>query len=108
MQTVVVVVIAIVVLYVLFRVFKAVLKWLILAVCIVLAIAFFSKPDLQAHSDELGSVRKDLRKDIEKKKVTFDDYKIFSLTKKKVNGEDKIVGVGIFGKVWYFDEREGS
>ena len=70
----------------------------------VVAIAFFSKPDFNDHRDKLSGIRRELADEIKNKKVQFDDYKVFSLTKKKVNGEEKIVGVGAFGKVWYFDE----
>ena len=36
--------------------------------------------------------------------VQIDDYKVFSLTKVKVKGEEKLVGFGAFGKVWYFED----
>lgn len=105
MQTIVVVIAVLVAFYLVFKIFKAVLKWVLLAVIVVLAIAFFSNPDFEDHRKELTSATKGLSKEIKEKKIAFDDYKIFSLTKKKVNGEEKIVGVGVFGKVWYFDKE---
>lgn len=104
MQSVVIVAVVLVVLYLLFKLFKTLFKWLLIALVVLAIIAFFSNPDFNAHSDKLTSMKKELKREIKNKKVTFDDYKIFSITKKKVNGEEKIVGVGAFGKVWYFDD----
>lgn len=104
MQTIVIVAVVLVILYLVFKLFKTLFKWLLIAIVVLAIIAFASNPDFNAHSDKLTSMKKELSKEIKEKKVTFDDYKIFSLTKKKVNGEEKIVGVGAFGKVWYFDE----
>ena len=98
--------IGLIVLYVLFRIFKAFIKWLIIIVIIIFAVAYFSNPEHSVHLEGL----KDLAKDLPGKKVAdklrVDDYKIFSLTKVKVDGEEKVVGVGAFGKVWYFDDIE--
>jgi hypothetical protein len=102
MESVVVVAAVLLALYLVFRVFKTILKWLVIGVVVVLAIAYFSNPDSRAHHDKLTSMRKEIRRDV--KGIKFDDYKIFSLSRRKVNGEEKIVGVGAFGKVWYFDD----
>ena|SRR5690349_4474986 len=104
MQSALIIIVVFVVLYLLFKLFKTLFKWLLIGVVALVAIAFFSNPDFAAHSDKLSDMKKEMRREIKEKKVVFDDYKIFSLTKKKVNGEEKIVGVGAFGKVWYFDE----
>jgi hypothetical protein len=104
MESIVVVAAVVLVLYLVFKLFKTLLKWLVIVVVIVAAIAYFSNPDSKAHKDKLTSMGKELSHDI--KGIKFDDYKIFSLTRKKVNGEEKIVGVGAFGKVWYFDEED--
>jgi hypothetical protein len=37
-----------------------------------------------------------------------DNYKVFSLVKVKVKGEKKTVGIGMFGKIWYFDDIKES
>ncbi|MGC3944638.1 MAG: hypothetical protein QM762_08975 [Chryseolinea sp.] len=105
MQTFLIVAVILVVLYLLFKLFKTLFKWLLVALVVLAVIAFFSNPDYKAHSDKLTSMKKELNRELKDKKVTFDDYKIFSLTKKKVDGEEKIVGVGAFGKVWYFDDE---
>lgn len=103
MESIVVVAAALLALYVVFKLFKTLLKWLLIGAVVVAAIAYFSNPDARAHKEKLTSMGKELSKDV--KDVEFDDYKIFSLTRKKVNGEEKIVGVGAFGKVWYFDDK---
>ena len=106
MQTILIVAVIFVVVYLLFKLFKTLFKWLLIGVVALVAVAFFSNPDFAAHRDKLTQMKKGLSREIEEKKVVFDDYKIFSLTRKKVNGEEKIVGVGAFGKVWYFDEEK--
>lgn len=106
MQTALVIAVVIVVLYILFKVFKALIKWLVIGIVVILAVAFFSNPDFDQHRNSLSDIKKELRDEIKEKKIIFDDYKIFSLTKKKVNGKEKIVGVGVFGKVWYFGDEE--
>jgi predicted membrane protein len=103
MESIFVIAAVVVVLYIVFKLFKTLLKWLVIVVVVVAAIAYFSNPDSKAHKDKLMSTGKELSHDI--KGTKFDDYKIFSLTRKKVNGEEKIVGVGAFGKVWYFDDK---
>jgi hypothetical protein len=99
--------IAIIVLFILFKIFKAFLKWSIIILVIILAIAFFTNPDHTTHHQSLKeyTTEKNLKK-VREKLVDIDDYKIFSLTKVKVEGEEKIVGIGAFGKVWYFSEVE--
>ena len=102
MESVVVVAAVLLVLYLVFKIFKTMLKWLVIGVVVLFALAYFSNPDSRAHHDKLTSMRKDISHEV--KGIKFDDYKIFSLSKKKVNGEEKIVGIGAFGKVWYFDD----
>ncbi len=104
MQTVLIVAVVLIVLYLLFRLFKTLLKWLLIVVVVIVVVAFFSNPDFDAHRKELTTMQKKTNRSLKEKNLTFDDYKIFSLTKKKVNGKEKVVGVGAFGKVWYFDE----
>ena len=105
MQPVAVVLAVLLVLYLLFKLFKTVFKWFLIAIVVLVVIAFFSNPDFAAHNDKLSGIKKELSREIKEKKVMFDDYKIFSLTKKKVDGEERIVGVGAFGKVWTFEEE---
>lgn len=108
MQTIVVVALVLIVLYIVFRIFKTMLKWLLIIVVCVLAIAFFSNPDDEKHRKSLKAVRKELHHKVKEKNVKIDDYKIFSLAKAKVKGEEKIIGIGAFGKVWYFDNLKES
>jgi len=104
MEIIILIGIGLVVLFVLFKIFKVFIKWLIVILIVIFAIAYFTNPEHARHVDGL----KDITKDLSVKKVTdklkVDDYKIFSLTKVKVDGEEKIVGIGAFGKVWYFDD----
>lgn len=104
MQTIIIIILALLALYIVFRIFKTLLKWLLIGVVIVLVLAFFSNPQEADHKRELKEVTKNLRVKIKNNAVQVDDYKIFSLTKVKVDGKEKIAGIGAFGKVWYFDD----
>ncbi|HEX6226427.1 MAG TPA: hypothetical protein VFZ52_18535 [Chryseolinea sp.] len=105
METIILVVICLVVLFILFKIFKAFLKWGIILLILFFVIAYFTNPEESKHH---RSLKETVKKNIKEKLVKIDDYKIFSLTKVKVNGEEKVVGVGAFGKVWYFDDIEKS
>ena len=105
-QTVIIILAVLVGLYLLFRIFKAMLKWLLLGLVVLLAIAYFSNPEEDDHITGLKKTAKELRVKVREKTIDVDNYKIFSLTKVKVNGEEKVVGIGAFGKVWYFNELE--
>jgi hypothetical protein len=105
METGVIVVIGLVVLFILFRIFKAFLKWGIIILLLTLVAAYFTNPDEAVHRKNLDVRAKELSlKKIRQKNVTIDDYKLFSLAKVTVEGEKKVVGIGAFGRVWYFDD----
>ena len=105
METLIVIGIVLVVLYVLFRIFKAFLKWGIILLIVVFAIAFFTNPEESSHQQSLKEQIRELNlKRVREKLIKVEDYKVFSLTKVNVDGEEKVVGIGAFGRVWYFDE----
>ena len=104
MEIVIVVVLGILALFIVFRIFKTLLKWLLIGIVIVLAIAFFSNPDESNHKKGFKEWTKNLPVKIEDNAIKVDDYKVFSVTKVKVDGKEKITGVGAFGKVWYFND----
>jgi ABC-type transport system involved in cytochrome bd biosynthesis fused ATPase/permease subunit len=104
METILIGAAALIILYVIFRIFKAILKWVIILIVVVLALAYFTNPDESTHRENLKNKAKELSVKIRQKLVAVDDYKIFSLIKVKVDGEEKIVGIGAFGQVWYFDD----
>lgn len=107
MEIAVIVAIGLIVLFLLFKIFKTFLKWAIIIVILVLVLAYFTNPDETMHRDNLNDKIKDLSlKKIRQKLVAIDDYKLFSLTKVTVDGKEKIVGIGAFGKVWHFDDLE--
>jgi hypothetical protein len=41
---------------------------------------------------------------IEDSALQVSDYKIVSIARVKKNGKERIVGIGAFGKVWYFED----
>ena len=104
MEIVIVVVLGILALFIVFRIFKTLLKWLLIGVVVVLAIAFFSNPDESNHKKGFKEWTKNIPVKIEDNAIKVDDYKVFSITKVKVDGKEKITGVGAFGKVWYFND----
>jgi hypothetical protein len=104
METIVIVAVAVIVLFVIFKIFKTLLKWLLLGVVAALAIAFLSNPDESDHKKGLKELARDLPVKIKDNAISVDDYKILSIAKVKVDGKEKIAGIGAFGKVWYFDD----
>jgi hypothetical protein len=104
MQTIVVVILIAIGLFIILKVFKTILKWVLIAVVAVVAIAYFSNPDESNHKRSLKEIGQKLDIKIKDDAIQVDDYKIFSVTKVKVDGKEKITGIGAFGKVWYFDD----
>ncbi len=104
MQTTVVVILIAIGLFIILKVFKTIIKWVLIAVVAVLALAYFSNPDELNHKRGLKEIGQKLDVKIKDDAIQVDDYKIFSVTKVKVDGKEKITGIGAFGKVWYFDD----
>jgi hypothetical protein len=105
METWVIVVVGLIVLFILLRIFKAFLKWTIIILLIGLVAAYFTNPDETIHRESLKLKSKELSvKRIRQKDVTIDDYKLFSLSNITVEGKKKLVGIGAFGRVWYFGD----
>jgi|SRR5688572_18846045 hypothetical protein len=104
MKTIAVVILIAIGLYIIFRIFKAILKWILIAVVAVIAIAYFSNPDESNHKRSLKEIGQKLDIKIKDDAIQVDDYQVFSVTKVKVNGKEKITGIGAFGKVWHFDD----
>jgi hypothetical protein len=103
MEVLIIVGVCLIVLFILFKIFKAFIKWGIIIVILLFVVAYFTNPEELTHHQ---SLKETVKQNITEKLVKIDDYKIFSLTKVKVKGEEKIVGIGAFGKVWYFDDIE--
>ena len=104
MQTIVVVILIALGLFIILKIFKTILKWVLIAVVAVVAIAYFSNPDESNHKRSLKEIGQKLDIKIKDDAIQVDDYKIFSVTKVKVDGKEEITGIGAFGKVWYFDD----
>ena len=104
MQTIIVVVLVLVGLFIIIKIFKAILKWILIAIVVVVAIAYFSNPDESNHKRSLKEIGQKLNVKIKDDAIQVDDYKVFSITKVKVDGKEKITGIGAFGKVWHFDD----
>ena len=106
METLIIIGIALVILYVVFRIFKTIVKWLLILVIAIIVFGFFTNPKESDHRKSLQEAVRNLPVKVREKAIKVDDYKIFSLTKVKVQGQEKIVGIGAFGKVWYFNDIE--
>ena len=104
MQTIVVVILVVVGIFIVVRIFKTIVKWILIAVVVVIAIAYFSNPDESNHKRTLKELGKKLDVKIKDDAIQVDDYKVFSVTKVKVDGKERITGIGAFGKVWHFDD----
>ena len=108
MQSFLAVILIIVAIYIVYKIFTALLKWILIGLVIVLAIAWFSNPDESNHKKKFKEIVKNIPVKIKDDALQVYDYKVFSLAKVKVDGEEKTVGVGAFGKVWYFDDVNES
>ncbi len=107
METLIIIAIALVILYVIFRIFKTIIKWVLLLVIAIIIFGFFTNPKESDHRKSLKETVQNLPVKVREKAIKIEDYKIFSLTKVKVQGEEKVIGIGAFGKVWYFNDIEG-
>lgn len=106
MELIITIGIAIVIIYVVFRIFKTIIKWILIIVIVLGVFAFFTNPTEPDHRQSLKEAVRNLPVKVRDRSIHVDDYKIFSITKVKVRGEEKIVGIGAFGKVWYFNHIE--
>lgn len=104
MQIAIVVVTILVILFILFRIFKTLLKWFIIAIIVILIVGYFTNPREDDHRESLKEKAKELSLRIRERNVSIDDYKVFSVTKVKVKGEERITGIGFLGKVWHFGD----
>lgn len=104
MQTIVVVVLVLVGLFIVWKIFKTVVKWVLIVIVVALAIAYFSNPDATNHKKSLKEITQKLDVKVKDDAIQVDDYKVFSVTKVKVDGKERITGIGAFGKVWQFDD----
>ena len=104
MQTIIVVSLILVGIFIVVKIFRTIIKWILIAVVAALAIAYFSNPDESNHKRSLKEVGENLNIKIKDDAIQVDDYKVFSVTKVRVDGKEKITGIGAFGKVWHFDD----
>lgn len=104
METFITIILALIALYVIFRIFKAILKWLLIGLIILLAIAFFSNPDESSYLNGFKEFTKDLPVKVKDNALQINNYKLFSIAKVKKDGKEHTIGIGAFGKVWYFED----
>jgi hypothetical protein len=103
LETLILVAVAGLALYIVFRIFKTILKWLLIIFVVVLAVAYFSNPDQSHHWQGIRDKAKEMVK-VEDDALQISDYKVVSIARIRKGGKEKIVGVGAFGKVWYFED----
>jgi hypothetical protein len=102
--TILVIAAVIVVLYILFKIFKLITRLLLIAIFLI--IAYVTNPGIEKHTTAVKekAEKEDIK--IHNKSVAISDFKIFSLTK-VVDGEDeRLVGAGLFTRVWIFRALE--
>lgn len=104
METIIVVILVVVGIFIVWKIFKTIIKWVLILVVAALVIAYVSNPNESNHKRSLKELGEKLDIKIKDDAIQVDDYKIFSITKVKINGEEKITGIGAFGKVWHFDD----
>jgi hypothetical protein len=98
--------IGLVILFILYRIFRAFLKWALILIIGLAVVAYVTNPDEAKHRQAVKDNTRNLKRKVKEKQVEIKDYKIFSVTKITVKGEEKTVGVGAFGRIWYFGDIE--
>ena len=103
MDVVIVAVIGLLAIFIIYRIFKTIFKWLLLVgIALLLVAGYYTNPTKEVQQDYVIEEARSLGvKKIRKKNIVVDDYKVFSVTKLKVENDEKIIGVGAFGKVWF-------
>lgn len=101
-STIITIAVVIVIFIILFRIFKWVLR--LLVVVAFLLIAFVTNPPLEAHHQAVERMAEKENIDMEGMKVEMDDYYIFSLTHSVRGDQRKVIGAGAFTQVVIFRE----
>lgn len=103
MDFVIVAVVGLLAIFLVYKIFKAIFKWLLLiGIALAVIAGYYTNPTKEVQQDYVIEEARSLGvKKIRKKNILVDDYKVFSVTKLKVEKEEKIVGIGAFGKVWF-------
>ncbi|MBL7858649.1 MAG: hypothetical protein JNM57_13255 [Cyclobacteriaceae bacterium] len=104
MNALIVIAVALVAVYIIYRILKTLVKWVIIIGLVALAFAYLSNPTESDHRSQLKSLLPDIAVQVQDDAVKVDDYKVFSLAKVTRNGNEKISGIGAFGKVWLFED----
>ena len=106
MESIIVIVLVVAAIYIVYKIFTTLFKWILIGLVVVLAIAFFSNPDESNYKKKFKDITKNLPVKVKDDALQVDDYKVFSLVRVRSKGEKKTVGIGAFGKVWYFDDMK--
>jgi hypothetical protein len=107
MELLIVAGIGLVVLFILYRIFRAFLKWALILGIGLVVVAYFTNPDEEKHRQAVKDSTRNLKlRKVKEKQIEIKDYKVFSVTKVTVKGEEKTVAIGAFGKIWYFGDLE--
>lgn len=102
--TILVVAAVIVVLYILFKIFKLITRLLFIAIFLV--IAYLTNPGLEKHTLKVKEKAAHDNAKLRNKSVAISDFKIFSLTKVVDGDDERLVGAGLFTRVWIFRALE--
>lgn len=100
MELILTIVVVVVVLFILFKVFKIAIR--LALVFVFLVIAYFTNPNADDHRRAVKEKALETNVKLNGRTIQISDYKIFSLTKLVSDEEEKLVGVGLFTKVWIF------
>jgi hypothetical protein len=102
--TILVIAAVIVVLYILFKIFKLITRLLLIAIFLI--IAYLTNPGIEKHTLAVKTKAEKNNVKFHNKNVTVSDFKIFSLTKVTSDDHERLVGVGLFTRVWIFRTLE--
>ncbi len=108
MEILFIVLVAIIALYLVFRVIKSLIKWVLILLVVALAVAYFTNPSSSRHLASLKEKTENLPVKIKDDALMVNDYKILSVAKIKTEEDEKIIGIGAFGKVWYIEDLKNT
>lgn len=102
MSTIIAVIAIVIVLFLLFKVFKVVIR--IILALIFLGLAYLTNPDQIDHEIAIDEKAKRSNIDLKGRHIFVKNFKIFSVSKISSGDDDKVVGAGLFNKVWIFGD----
>ncbi|HPH46546.1 MAG TPA: hypothetical protein PKU83_06045, partial [Chryseolinea sp.] len=76
MESVIVIIVIIAAVYITYKIFSALLKWILIGIVVVMAIAYFSNPNESNHKKRFKEIAKNLPVEVKDDALQVADYKV--------------------------------